>query len=131
MWLIYNNSLTPTSNQDRISPNNIHTITRRQVMRIKKNINKGDYQLVQYQILHTNKADCNCNFKAEIWENTCKRSFPHPRVHLSPISRHSDQDLPPCVCQHSLLKNTIQNNKGGKFLKKLCVVLCQGESITG
>ena len=99
-------------------------------MRIKKNINKGDYQLVQYQILHTNKADCNCNFKAESWENTCKRSFPHPLVHLSPISRHSDQDLPPCVCQRSLLKNTIQNNKGGKFLKKLCVVLCQGESIT-
>ena len=33
------NSLTPTSDQDRISPHNINTISSRQVMRIKKNIN--------------------------------------------------------------------------------------------
>ena len=31
--------LTPMSDQDRISPYNIHTISSRQVMRIKKNIN--------------------------------------------------------------------------------------------
>ena len=31
--------LIPMSDQDRISPYNIHTISSRQVMRIKKNIN--------------------------------------------------------------------------------------------
>ena len=35
------NPLTPMSDQDRISPYNIHTISSRQVMRIKKNINEG------------------------------------------------------------------------------------------
>ena len=35
------NPLTPMSDQDRISPNNIRTISSRQVMRIKKNINIG------------------------------------------------------------------------------------------
>ena len=35
------NSLTPMSDQDRISPYNIDTISCRQVMRIKKNINQG------------------------------------------------------------------------------------------
>ena len=35
------NPLTPMSDQDRISPNNISTISSRQVMRIKKNINIG------------------------------------------------------------------------------------------
>ena len=33
------NPLTPMSDQDKISPYNIHTISRRQVMRVKKNIN--------------------------------------------------------------------------------------------
>ena len=33
------NPLTPMSDQDRISPYNINTISSRQVMRIKKNIN--------------------------------------------------------------------------------------------
>ena len=33
--------LTPISDRDRISPYNINTISSRQVMRIKKNINKG------------------------------------------------------------------------------------------
>ena len=33
--------LTPTSDQDRISPYNIITISNRQVMRIKKNIGEG------------------------------------------------------------------------------------------
>ena len=46
--------LTPRSDQDRISPYNINTISSRQVMRIKKNINLGDYKLIQYQILQTN-----------------------------------------------------------------------------
>ena len=32
------NPLTPMSDQDRISPNNINTTSNRQVMRIKKNI---------------------------------------------------------------------------------------------
>ena len=35
------NPLTPISDQDRISPYNINTISSSQVMRIKKNINKG------------------------------------------------------------------------------------------
>ena len=35
------NPLTPMSDQDRISPHNISTISNRQVMRIKKNMNKG------------------------------------------------------------------------------------------
>ena len=35
------NPLIPMSDQDRISPYNINTISSRQVMRIKKNINKG------------------------------------------------------------------------------------------
>ena len=34
--------LTPMSDQDRTSPNNINTISRRQVMRIKK-ISFGEY----------------------------------------------------------------------------------------
>ena len=33
--------LTPISDRDRISPYNITTISSRQVMRIKKTINKG------------------------------------------------------------------------------------------
>ena len=33
------NPLTPISDQDRISPYNINTISGRQVMRIKKNVN--------------------------------------------------------------------------------------------
>ena len=32
------NPLTPTSDQDRISPSNINIMSSRQVMRIKKNI---------------------------------------------------------------------------------------------
>ena len=35
------NPLTPMSDEDRISPNNIHTISSRQVVRIKKYINLG------------------------------------------------------------------------------------------
>ena len=35
------NPFTPTSDQERISPYNINTISSRQVMRIEKNINHG------------------------------------------------------------------------------------------
>ena len=35
------NPFIPTSDQDRISPYNINTISSRQVMRIEKNINHG------------------------------------------------------------------------------------------
>ena len=35
------NPFTPTSDQDRISPYNINTISSRQVMRIEENINHG------------------------------------------------------------------------------------------
>ena len=43
------------SDQDRISPYNINTISSRQVMRIKKNIMQlEDHKLIQYQILQTN-----------------------------------------------------------------------------
>ena len=48
------NLLTPTSDQDRISPYNINTISNRQVMRIKKKYQLEDYKLIQYQILKTN-----------------------------------------------------------------------------
>ena len=35
------NPFTPTSDQDRISPYNINTISSREVMRIEKNVNHG------------------------------------------------------------------------------------------
>ena len=35
------NPFIPTSDQDRISPYNINTVSSRQVMRIEKNINYG------------------------------------------------------------------------------------------
>ena len=35
------NPFTPTSDQGRISPYNVNTISSRQVMRIEKNINHG------------------------------------------------------------------------------------------
>ena len=54
------NPLTLMSDQDRISPYNINTISSRQVMRIKKNINLGDYKLIQYQILQTNITRTVC-----------------------------------------------------------------------
>ena len=45
MFFFYNtlglSLLIPMSDQDRISPYNINTISTRQVMRIKKNINLG------------------------------------------------------------------------------------------
>ena len=47
------NPLSLMSDQDRISPNNINTIPSIQVMRITKNINKGN-KLIQYQILQNN-----------------------------------------------------------------------------
>ena len=40
LWNFFN-LLTPISDQDRISPHNINTISYRQVMRIKKTINLG------------------------------------------------------------------------------------------
>ena len=46
------NPLTPTSDQDRISPYNITTISSRQVMRIKT-CKLGNYWLIQDQILQT------------------------------------------------------------------------------
>ena len=42
------------SDQDRILPYNIYTISGRQVMRIEKKYWLGDYKLIQYQILQTN-----------------------------------------------------------------------------
>ena len=44
--------LTPMSDQERISPYNINTISSRQVMRKKNQLE--DYKLIQYQILQTN-----------------------------------------------------------------------------
>ena len=40
-WNLFDNPLTPMSDQNRISPYDINTISTRQVMRIKKNINLG------------------------------------------------------------------------------------------
>ena len=48
------NPLTPMSDQDRISPYNISSISCRQEMRINTNINQGDYLLIQNQILQAN-----------------------------------------------------------------------------
>ena len=45
------NPLTPMSDQDRISPHNINTESSRQVRRIKKKTQLGNYGLIQYQIL--------------------------------------------------------------------------------
>ena len=42
------------SDQDRISPYNIDTISSKQVMRKKEKYQLGDYWLIQYQILQTN-----------------------------------------------------------------------------
>ena len=47
------NPLTPKSDQDRISPYNINTISSRQVMN-KEKYQLGDYKLIQSQILQTN-----------------------------------------------------------------------------
>ena len=55
--------LIPGCDQDRISPYTISTISSRQVMRIKKNIN---YRWNQFQILQTSIMNC----KAESEENT-------------------------------------------------------------
>ena len=41
------------SDQDRISPYNINTISTRQVMRKKKEIQSEDCKWIQYQILQT------------------------------------------------------------------------------
>ena len=49
--LLHNiNPLTPISDQDRISPYNINTISTRKVMRIKKNINLGiiDWSITKF-----------------------------------------------------------------------------------
>ena len=45
--------LTPMSDQDKISPCNINTISSRQVLRIKKKYQLQDYKLIQNQILKT------------------------------------------------------------------------------
>ena len=41
------------SDQDRISPYNINTVSSKQVRRIKLKTQLGDYKLIQYQILQT------------------------------------------------------------------------------
>ena len=45
---------TPIGDQDRISPYHIKTISTRQVIRIKKRYQLGNWLLIQYQILQTN-----------------------------------------------------------------------------
>ena len=41
VWKIAINPLTPMSDQDRISPSKINIVSSKQVIRIRKNINKG------------------------------------------------------------------------------------------
>ena len=48
------NPFTPKSDQDRISPYSINTMSRRQVLRIKRKYQLGNYKLIQYWILQTN-----------------------------------------------------------------------------
>ena len=45
---------TPIGDHDRISPYHIKTISTRQVIRIKKRYQLGNWLLIQYQILQTN-----------------------------------------------------------------------------
>ena len=59
------NPSTPMSDQDRISPYNINTISSRQAMRIKKNINLG----IKYQILLTNQVGI---VQQSVWGSTNK-----------------------------------------------------------
>ena len=48
------NSLTPMSDQEKISSHSVNAISSRQMRRIKKKTQLGDYKLIQYQILQTN-----------------------------------------------------------------------------
>ena len=48
------NPLTPIIDQGRISPYSFDTISSRQVRRMKKKTQPGDYKMIQYQILQTN-----------------------------------------------------------------------------
>ena len=50
------NPLTPTSDQDRISPNGINTISTRQVMRINWNVNIIDGYTIESAKAHNLKA---------------------------------------------------------------------------
>ena len=54
------NPLTPMSDEDRISPYNINTISSRHVMRIRKILIR-DYYLIHHQISQT-------NFRSTIWQ---------------------------------------------------------------
>ena len=42
------------SDQEKISPRSVNAISSRQMRRIKKKTQLGDYKLIQYQILQTN-----------------------------------------------------------------------------
>ena len=57
------------SDQDRISPYNINTISSRQAMRIKKNINMGITCRSKYQILLTNHVGI---VQQSVWGSTNK-----------------------------------------------------------
>ena len=58
------NPLTPMSDEDRISPNRINTISSRQVVRIKKYINLGIISRSNTKILWTNiKTNCMVDSK--------------------------------------------------------------------
>ena len=60
------------TDQDRISPFNINTIQSRQVIKISRNYQSGDYKLIQYQILQTNITTTVCRQLVELsmrsWE---------------------------------------------------------------
>ena len=45
------NPLISMSDQDKISPYNINTVSSRQVRTIKKKLNQGNFKLIHYQIL--------------------------------------------------------------------------------
>ena len=52
--IIIFNPLSPTGDLDRSSPYVISMISSRQVIRIKKKYQLGDYWLIKFQILQTN-----------------------------------------------------------------------------
>ena len=61
------NLSTPMSDQERISPYSDNAISSRQVRRIKKKIQVGDYTLIQYQILQTNIIRIVTDSKENYW----------------------------------------------------------------
>ena len=55
------------SDQDRISPYNIKTKSRGQVMRKKKNMNKGIIRWSNMKLSELNRKNCKADIKENYW----------------------------------------------------------------